>query len=304
MKLSAVVNTYNEEATIARALRSVAPYVDEIVVVDMGSKDATRTRAKAYTSRIFKHPYVGYVEPARNFAIKKATGDWILLLDADEVLPESLGLKLRKLAESDVDYYRLPRKNIIFGSWITHTGWWPDYTIRLFKKDAVSWNDEIHSVPITYGKGADLPSDEAHALTHYHYVSIDQYLERLARYTTQEAKQLAESGKTFQWERLFVSPANEFFTRFFAWEGYKDGVHGLALSLLQSFSMLIVEVKLWELGKFQKITNFNQESFLEEVNHTCKKITYDFHHWNNYTKEAVLGPLAKTIHKLKRRMRF
>src|SRR6266498_5902614 len=133
-KISVVVTVFNGEKTLNACLESVK-WADEIIVVDDGSTDGTISIAKKHTDKIYHHKSQGFVEPARNFAISKTTGDWILVLDADEQVPQSLAEKLQELAgQSETECVNLPRKNIIFNKWIQHTGWWPDYNIRFFKK--------------------------------------------------------------------------------------------------------------------------------------------------------------------------
>lgn len=300
MELTAVVNTRNEAQNITRCLRSVSPYVDEIVIVDMESTDETIKKARQFTKRIFKHENVGYVEPARNFAISKALGAWIFLIDADEVIPESLGLKLRQLITGEYSYYRIARKNIIFGRWIEHSGWWPDYQIRLFKKSSVLWSNEIHSVPITEGKGTDLLSEEEWAFTHYNFATVEQFIERLNRYTTQEAQELISKNNPFEWQNIIKKPANEFLSRFFAWEGYNDGLHGLALSLLQAFSMLVVQLKLWQNEKFRA----QEVSIFENTVEQGQKLEKDFAYWYRETKQKEAQGVNKTFLKLRAKMRL
>lgn len=252
VKISVVINTWNEEKNLPRALASIKSFADEIVVVDMESTDATGDIAKKAGAKVYSHEQTGYVEPARNFAISKATGDWILILDADEELPPRLAKKLKDfVAKPTADFYRLPRRNIIFGQWIRHARWWPDYNIRFFKKDSVFWSEIIHSVPETHGKGEDLPAQEAFAIIHHHYETISQYLERCDRYSTIQARGKLKDGYEFSWRDLIRKPVGEFLSRFFVGEAYKDGVHGLSLSLLQAYTELVVYLKVWELGKFK-----------------------------------------------------
>ena len=119
MAISVVINTRNEEKNLPRCLASVKGLADEIVVTDMESIDKTVEIAKKAGAKVFKHKQTGYVEPARNYAISKATGEWILILDADEETPPSLVKKLKQLVKTGkADYYRLPRKNIVFGRWL------------------------------------------------------------------------------------------------------------------------------------------------------------------------------------------
>lgn len=264
--ISAVVHTYNEEKNIARCLSSLS-FADEIVVIDMNSSDRTREIAKEYKAKVFIHPYTGFVEPARNYGIGKASGDWILILDADEEVPKALAhfLKL-EVRESKADFYRIPRQNIIFGKIIRHAGWWPDRQVRFFKKGKVSWTEKIHGIPLTKGIGLDVEPYGDLSIIHYNYQTLEQFVERLNRYTSIAAKDLFLSSEPFKISLLFEKPSREFIARYFTWEGYKDGIHGLALSLLQGFSELVIYLKLWELNNFkeEKITLRTAEKLLKE----------------------------------------
>lgn len=291
-KISAVINTRNEEKNLPRAIASVKNFADEIVVVDMESTDKTVEVAKKYQARIFEHKYVGYVEPARNFAIKKASGDWILIIDADEELNPDLAAKLRKITESkkSKDFYRVARRNIVFGRWLKHSRWWPDYNIRFFKKGAVSWSEVIHSVPETRGKGFDLAAKESYAITHHHYESIEQFVERLNRYTTEHAKLRKKDGYKFSWKDLIRKPAEEFMSRYFFGQGYKDGVHGLAVSFLQAFSELVLYLKLWQMEKFKE-----QQLDLADVISEMRQTEKQMHYWQADALYKESGGLVSRI---------
>jgi len=254
VKISVVINTWNEEENLPRVLASVKGLADELVVVDMESSDRTVEIARRAGAAVYTHKYTAYVEPARNFAIGKAIGDWILVLDADEELTGVLRKKLRELGErGEADYYRLPRKNLIFHKWMRHSRWWPDYNIRFFKNGAVTWSEVIHSVPETRGKGADLPEKEENAIWHYHYENVEQFVERMNRYTTIQAKLRIKKGERFLWQETVKRMMGEFFSRFFSGRGYKDGFHGLALSFLQSMSELVTGLKMWQIqGHFHE----------------------------------------------------
>ncbi len=250
--ISVVINTLNEEKNIKRAINSVSKIADELIVVDMHSEDNTRDIAESLGAKVYEHEKVGYVEPARNYALSKATQKWILILDADEEIPDTLAVKIKQIAQEDqCDYLRLPRKNIIFGKWMKHARWWPDYNIRFFKKGSVVWNEAIHSIPITKGVGADLEEKEEYAVVHHHYESVEQYVNRLNRYTSEHAKDKQREKYQFSWTDLITRPADEFFSRYFSGRGYKDGIHGLAMSLLQAFSELVLYLKLWQARKFE-----------------------------------------------------
>jgi glycosyltransferase involved in cell wall biosynthesis len=299
MSVSVVLNTYNEENTLARCLDSVK-WANEIIMVDMGSTDRTIGVAQQFGARVYPHPHLAFVEPARNFAIEKATGDWVLILDADEVIPQTLIPKLKELANlNEYDFVRIPRKNIIFGRWLKHSGWWPDLLIRYFKKGYVSWNEEIHSVPITRGIGLDLPAEEENAIIHYHYQTISQYLERLNRYTDQEANQLVGSGYKFSLKDLIIAPRDEFLRRFFAWEGYKDGTHGFVLSFLQAFSFFVTYLKVWEKEKWPQ-----QTDVLGTVGGQIKGFGKNFNFWYWQKKAQKEHSFKKFLFKVAARLRL
>lgn len=298
-KISAVLVVRNEEKNLARCLNSLS-WVDEIVVVDMESTDGTVALAKKVADKVFSHPQVGFVEPARNFAIEKATGSWILVIDADEEIPPPLVYKLKELAEAPggFDFFRIPRKNIIFGKWIRHSRWWPDHIIRFFKKGSVNFLPVVHGVPLTKGLGKDLPEEEECAIIHHNYQTVSQFLERLNRYTDEQVKELAGRGYKFKWQDLISKPTSEFLSRFFVGEGYKDGIHGLALAFLQAFSELILYLKLWEKE------GFGEEQLSEEIVGELKKSQKEINYWLRTVQIEQSKGLRRTILKILRRLRL
>jgi len=290
-KLSVVINTLNEENNLSRALSSLGGLADEVVVVDMHSNDRTIDIAKEHKAKVFRHKKTKYVEPARNFAISKATCKWILVLDADEEVPPGLAKEIKRLIKKPkADYYRLPRKNIIFSKWIKHSRWWPDYNIRLFKKGSVTWNEIIHSVPLTTGKGLDLPDKENLAIVHYHYTSVSQYLTRMDRYTTELALNKTKDGYTFQWRDMIKKPVSEFLSRYFFGGGYKDGIHGLVISGLQALSEFILYVKVWEMSKYKDV-KIDVKEVIDEIKNVNKEINY----WQADTLVKEKGGIVNRI---------
>ncbi|NCP47285.1 hypothetical protein AUJ42_01940 [Candidatus Collierbacteria bacterium CG1_02_44_10] len=269
IKISAVVNTRNESENIFDCLKALG-FCDEIVVVDMESEDNTKEIVNQFTDRIYDHKVVGFVEPARNFAIKKALGEWILIVDADERVSRTLAAKLIEVADkNEVDFVRIPRKNLVFGHWLQYSRWWPDYNVRFFKKGSVEWQDEIHSVPITYGTGVNLEAETGLALEHHHYRTIDEYFLRALRYSNQQSKELINFGYKFDPADLIKKPVGEFLSRFFAGEGYRDGLHGLIIAMLQFFSILLIYLKVWQTEgnkpiSERELTPTWQNSFLQK----------------------------------------
>ena len=295
-KLSVVINTLNEEKHIEECIKSVKAIADEIIVVDMHSDDKTVKIAKSAGAKVFDHPRVGYVEPARNFAISKASGEWILILDADERLSKTLRKKIKiEIKKDEKSYFTLPRKNIIFDKWIEHTGWWPDYNIRLFKRGSVVWGDEIHSIPMTNGVGGDFEPKEENAIVHYNYVDVESFLNRLNKYTSIQGKERFQEMKTFEGKSFIKSPVREFVTRYFKYQGYKDGLHGLALSLLQAFSEFVVEIKVWQHYKF--------ETSKVNINESMKTIREAQSEINYWVSDTLIKETDSTFERIRRKFK-
>lgn len=292
-KVSAVINTLNEEENIERAIKSLS-WADEIIVCDMHSEDKTVELARKHGAKVVFFQKAGYVEPARNFAISQATYDWVFLLDADEEVSLSLSEKLKEIvSKDDCDFVQIPRKNTIFGKWMKASMWWPDYHIRLFKKGKVKWGEKIHSKPQTKGTEKFLPSEEGVVIYHHHYMSVFQFIERMNRYTSIQAKDLKEEGYKFQWMDLIRKPLGEFLSRFFANRGYEDGVHGLALSFLQAFSFLVLYLKVWETEGFT-----SKQLNLNDLRKVSTQAGREVNYWFRF---ALLSknPLVKFAQKVK-----
>lgn len=297
MKISVVLIVKNEEKRIKQCLESVK-FADEIIVVDDGSIDSTVQIAKKYTSKIYSHVSKGFVEAARDFGLEKATGEWILLLDADESIPTTLATELQEKSKATtITYVKIPRKNIIFGQWILHNkGWWPDYQLRFFRKGEISWPKKIHGQPELRGEGVLLPAKEEYAIIHENYATVSQFLEKLDRYTTIEAEQ---GGKNTDWEEAMTRPTDEFLSRFFAREGYKDGLHGLVLSLLESFSAEVLFAKQWEKAGFYQI---DDAEFLEKNYLLARNVALQYEYWYlSALLDQTKNPLLKVRHKARRK---
>lgn len=295
--ISVVINTLNEEKYLEQAITSVSGFADEVVVVDMESDDGSVRLAKKLGATVYNHKREDYVELARNFGISKAKGNWILILDPDESVTPNLTRNLSELIdEGKYDFIRIPRKNIIFGKWVKYSRWWPDYNIRFFRKGSVSWSEIIHSVPETHGVGFDLDPIEENALVHMHYDSINNFISRLNRYTSAQAKEVIAKGHKFGWNDLLTKPSGEFLSRYFHGKGFKDGTHGMALALLQAFSELVVYLKVWEIGKFEQ-----QNIPLSKSIDAMKNIERDFHYWQADTLDKQ-NP--SYIQKIKRKFKL
>lgn len=273
--ISAVINVRNESENLERCLKSLSGFVDEIVITDMSSTDDSVKVAQKYNSRIFTIKPSKVVEPARNFGLSKAGGKWILLLDPDEYLNKTLKKELHHITtRSDVDFVKLPRMNFIFGKWLRHSNMWPDYLIRFFKKGSVIWQKEIHSQPQTKGNGYTLLDSGKLALRHRNYPTISDFIYRALRYSGVQADELKLLKYKVKLSDFILKPTQEFNSRFFSGEGYKDGVHGLIFCLLQAFAIFLIYIRLWEkYGASDK--NLVKESLVSGIQESI----YEFGYW-------------------------
>lgn len=277
IRISAVISAYNEEKKIARCLDSLK-WVDEIIFVDNSSTDSTVKIAQKYTQNIYSQKNdPANIDLQKNAAIDKASGDWVLLVDADEVVsPELEGeikkIEFNKLDESIKSFY-IPRKNIIFGKWIEHTGWYPDRQIRLFKNGHGRYEKKhYHEMIGVKGNTGNLNEH----IIHYNYETAGQFLyKHLFLYAPNEAKELVRRGFEFDWRGIIRMPMSEFLSRYFAREGYRDGFHGLVLSVLMAFYHAVIFLHIWERGKFNDQKGQNVlGGFEEEIKKSGKEIKY------------------------------
>jgi len=198
-KLSVVISAFNEEKKIEDCLKSVS-FADEIIFVDNSSTDQTLKIAKKYTPKIFVRENNPMLNINKNFGFSKAKNDWILSLDADERISPELAKEIQSSIinhKSSVAGYWIPRKNIIFGKWIEHTGWYPDYQLRLFKKGKGRFEEKhVHEMIKLEGEAGKLESP----IIHYNYENISHFLKKTLLYAENEADQLIEKGYNFSWQ--------------------------------------------------------------------------------------------------------
>jgi len=250
--ISAVVNTLDAERFLAYALRSLAPWVDEIVVVDMGSRDATVAIAERLGARVVAHPPTGFVEGARAFACAQARAAWVFVLDADELVPAPLARRLRGIAERDeADVVRIARVNHLLGAPLLHSGWNPDRDrhVRFFKRGMVDIPALLHTDPrpIAAARALSLPATDDAALVHLNYLDVDEFVARANRYAGVEAAQTFARGGRATGRGALGGAAREWLVRFVRHRGYRDGWRGFYLSLLMAFARIVTQAKLAEL---------------------------------------------------------
>ena len=270
MKISAVVFSKDSEMTIGSCLKSLK-WVDDLVVVDMGSEDNTLKLARKYTKNIITVKNVGFVEPVRNEGVDKAIGDWILVLDADEEITVDLRNKLGEVIYQKFDVWELSRKNLILDEWMKDAGWWPDYQSRFFRKGCLKWKNKIHSKPIVKGKVSRFEAEEKLAIIHHNYQSVEEYVDRLNKYTSIEAKQ--SSDKNVSGIDTNIAFMSDYFRRLYKEKGYKAGDMGMILSVMQAYYQFLVKVKVWEREKRKKDTKLN------DLSNMSKSISSQMSYW-------------------------
>lgn len=250
--LSIAMIAMNEEANLPRTLESVR-WADEIVVVDSGSKDRTLEIAQSFGAKTFYHDFGGHGEQ-KNVALDLCTSEWILLLDADEVLTPQLQAEIRQLLSGEPEFgaYWIPRLNLIFGRWIRHGGFYPDRKLRLFRRGEARLSEGVgpHSTPQFAGPKGKLKGD----MLHYAYPSMSIYLEHMNRYSTEIAGLLEKKGRTskslpaFLWNAV-ANPAATFVYNYFFRLGFLDGREGLLLHLNHSVYIHWKFIKAWWMGR-------------------------------------------------------
>jgi glycosyltransferase involved in cell wall biosynthesis len=246
--LSIAMIAMNEEANLPRTLVSVK-WADEIVVVDSGSKDRTIEIAHSFGAKTSYHLFEGHGEQ-KNVALDRCTSDWILLLDADEVLTPELQGEIRTLLDGEPRYgaYWIPRLNLYFGRWVRHGGFYPDHKLRLFKRGAARLSEGVgpHSTPQFEGAKGTLKHD----MLHYAYPTLDIYLEHMDRYSSDIAELLYRDGRVSRSWFAFVgnavlNPVATFVYNYFFRLGFMDGREGLILHFNHSVYIHWKFVKAW-----------------------------------------------------------
>ncbi|MCC6347115.1 MAG: glycosyltransferase family 2 protein [Nitrospirales bacterium] len=245
LPVSVVIITKNEEKNIERALRSIRECA-EIILIDDFSTDATVPIARRYTDKVFLIPWQGYARQKQT-GIDRATEPWVLVLDADECVTEDLLREIRSVvADSGYAGYFIPRRNFFLGRWIRGGGWWPDYTLRLFRKGAASMEQrEVHEKITAEGRTGRLQNP----LEHYTYDTLSAYLRKMDSYSTLAAREMHAAGRRFRPWHPLIKPPFTFFRMLVLQRGCRDGFYGFILALLYSFYTLLKYLKLWELQR-------------------------------------------------------
>ena len=255
--LTAVVATRNEEAAIGACLRALS-FADEIIVVDSGSTDRTVEIARP-AARVISCPTPpeDWTDAVRNAAIEQAAGDWILVVDADERPSPGLQAEIEALLRNGADLpdgFRTPIANYMFGKHLTSPAWWPLSGVRLFRRGRGRYPEALHRPLQLRGAVGRL----THPLLHDGYPTVESFVTKMNRYTTRAARAYA-AGKSdasglrpqaigrVGWWRLLGDPLGAFLRWYVRLQGYRDGLHGLVVSILMAFYFFCETAKVWEL---------------------------------------------------------
>jgi len=243
--ISVLLPTYNCAPIVRRTLEAVR-WADEILVVDSYSTDGTLDVCREFGARILQHEYINSAKQ-KNWAACQCKYEWILQVDADEVLEPGLCYEIYQAiqtASPNVHLFRIPRKNHMLGQWLRYGGNFPDYQTRLFRRGKARWNErEVHAHMEVAGEVPALH----HCLLHNNMPHISKELRNLDRYTRYEADEMRKQGRRFHWHYLVVRPWLIFFHRYFWLQGFRDGWRGFFYSVYLAFYVFVYMAKVREL---------------------------------------------------------
>ncbi len=244
--ISATVITHNESANIARVIRSLS-CADEVVVVDSGSTDGTSEIAARLGARVITHAFAGFAAQ-KNFAGEQAQHDWILSLDADEELDTRAQAVLLdwKRSEPTAAGYQFARRAQYLGRWILHSGWYPDYKLRLYDRRKGSWQGAyVHESALVNGPVATLGGE----ILHYTCNSLEEHRQRIEFYTDLAAKEILERNEQVNFMRRTLAPPWIFLNTYLFRLGVLDGRQGYLIAKMAARYVQRKYVKLAELQK-------------------------------------------------------
>lgn len=238
MQISVVIPTLNEEKDLPRTLSSLK-FAKEILVIDSGSTDNTVQIAEDFGCKVVFHPFSNFAD-TRNFGDKNASCDFILSIDADVTVPQSLVNEIISLPQTPSSY-KIGRINIIWGKPILHTDWGPadDNHIRLYHRSLGSWSFDVHETFVSKSPSKQLKN----FLTHYNYETVSEFIGKINSYSEIQARKLIDSGEKKSFFKMIYQSKYDFFKRYLYKLGFLDGYRGLFLSYLQAVYYLSVGIK-------------------------------------------------------------
>lgn len=247
MSLSVIVIAKDEEATIHRCLESVA-WVDEIVLVDSGSTDATQSISRDLGAKVHSTADWPGFGPQKNRALDLATGDWVLSLDADEWLTPKLQAEVRNTVASPGPHsaFRVPRASYFCGRLMRHSGWWPDPVLRLFRRGRARFSDDlVHERLIVDGTVGEL----SYPLMHESFASLEEVLDKVNRYSSAGAQMMVADGRAGSLTSAAAHGAWTFIRTYVLEAGFMDGREGFMLAVSNAEGVYYRYLKAWLLGK-------------------------------------------------------
>jgi glycosyltransferase involved in cell wall biosynthesis len=255
--ITAIIHTKDEERNVARAIRSVRPFVREVLVVDMASADATTAIAAEEGATVLAVPDFGYMEPARALALAEVRTDWVLICDADEVVPATLGAALERIVDADeADVVYLHARTFMLGGEIRGSGWArsEEGHPKFYRVGAVRDFDEIHRQPVARAgvRVIDLGVGDDVCYLHFNYTDVSHFLAKLDRYTTAETLKPGAAG------RVASRIAKEIAWRLIAQRAWRDGWRGILLV------HLMVTYRLVAWGKTRLLRECGPEADIHE----------------------------------------
>ena len=245
MKISASIIVFNEEENIAELCETIV-WADEIVIVDSNSTDRTVEIAKKYTDKIFQHEFRGY-QDKHEFADSMTTGDWIFWIDADERVTPELRNSIESLKAANESELpagsQIARKTWYEGRWIKHSGWYPDFQMRLYRKADSYWDGVApHQTARVKGKIERLDGE----LLHYTKRDLSEHHRVIDSYATLAAEHLASDGVKSGISHIFFNPVAAFIRTYLLKQGFRDGVQGLMIAMFTAYGVFLKYAKVWE----------------------------------------------------------
>lgn len=248
-RLSAIIITRNEAAKIAECLDTLA-FCDERIVVDSGSEDETVRIAREHGARVEHHAFEGF-GAQKNFALSLASGEWVLSVDADERVSAALAAELMAaLADGAADGYEMPRRSSFLGRAMRHSGWYPDYVLRLFRRERARFtNDIVHERVVCEGAVRRLKEP----LLHHPVDRIEDALSRMDRYSSAGAEQMIASGRRVTFASGFLHGFWTFLRTYIFRAGFLDGREGLLLAIANAEGAYYRYMKAWLLTRRDRV---------------------------------------------------
>ncbi len=252
-KISAVIITYNEEKNIERCLRSLQGVADEILVVDSYSTDATKSICATFGVRFLQHPFEGHIQQ-KNYAMAQAQYNWVLSLDADEVLSEALQQSILSAKQQKEGWAgaKMNRLSSYCGHWIRHCGWYPDRKLRLWNREKGEWGGENPHDKVVMQEGTStilLKGD----LLHYTYHTLSEHIRQMDKFSEIAAQEAYRKGKkVFPLWDLWLYPSFVFFKMFILKRGFLDGYYGWIVCKNGAYYRFLKYLKLNELYRQEK----------------------------------------------------